>query len=55
MIEITTGQLAYQWEHLEQKRAVLSPDRAAVWHLSTAQPHPIFTPIDGPIADWDRP
>ena len=55
-IPVTTGQLGYEWTHLIAKLQRRSPDVAALWSTTTVpDPHPLFTPVPGPIAPWERP
>lgn len=57
-LSVTTGQLDFEWGHLVTKLAARSPD----WleglggkNVSTGQhePHPLFTVVEGPVADWE--
>ncbi|WP_110590448.1 pyrimidine dimer DNA glycosylase/endonuclease V [Microbacterium suaedae] len=54
-LRVTTGQLGYEWSHLLAKLRQRSP---AVWErwraLPLPDPHPMFSIVDGPIADWER-
>jgi hypothetical protein len=53
-IEVTTGQLSYEWGHLMRKLEHRSPERAR--ELATVAdplPHPLFVIIEGPVADWE--
>jgi hypothetical protein len=59
-LDVTTGQLEYEWGHLVGKLSLRSPDWLAA--LRTAEPsvdqdppatHPLFRRIDGPVADWE--
>lgn len=55
-IGVTSGQMAFEWAHLQAKLAVRSPAVAALWRdHSELEPHPLFNLIDGPIATWERP
>ncbi|MGO4691901.1 pyrimidine dimer DNA glycosylase/endonuclease V [Glaciibacter sp. 2TAF33] len=55
-IPLARGQLAYEWAHLGGKLALRSPDIAKRWEsVSSPDPHPLFTLVDGPIAVWERP
>ena len=49
-IEVTVGQLAHEWAHLQAKLAVRSPDRTG----GSPAPHPMFGVVPGPVADWER-
>lgn len=53
-IYVTTGQIAYERNHLLQKLALRDPKRFVSlekephWNV-----HPLFTEIDGPVANWE--
>lgn len=49
-IELTTGQLAYEWNWLQAKLAVRAPGLAGA---GEPRPHPLFDLVDGPVADWE--
>ena len=54
-LEVTEGQLRYEWKHLKAKLRV----RSAEWHRRTRgvalpEPHPLFAVIAGPVAPWER-
>jgi hypothetical protein len=55
LLEATTGQLAFEWEHLLAKLRVRAPG-VAVEHAAVEMPlaHPIFRVAPGPVADWER-
>lgn len=54
-IEVTTGQLSSEWDHLRAKLAVRSPDLLARFaDVRIPPPHPLFTVIDGDMASWER-
>lgn len=54
-IAVTRGQLDYEWSLLSERMLRRSPDVAARWaDLREAEPHPLFTVVEGPIADWER-
>lgn len=55
-IATTTGQLAYEWQHLLAKLARRSPALHEQW-INAVQPpaaHPLFHLEPGPIADWEK-
>lgn len=55
-MEVSAGQLDYEWAHLTAKLAARSPEwRAGLGEVLRPDPHPIFTRIDGSIASWERP
>lgn len=54
-ITVTTGQLGYEWAHLAAKLRRRSPDVWERWSTVDApDPHPGFTVVDGPIAEWEK-
>lgn len=55
VIEVTTGQLDHEWEHLGRKLRLRSPEDAQRWERSVPRPHPLFRVVPGPIAAWERP
>jgi Pyrimidine dimer DNA glycosylase len=53
-LEVTDGQLAYEWEHLRAKLAVRSPDVLRLWaDVTVPDPHPLFRVVPGPLAEWE--
>lgn len=55
-IKVSTGQLEFEWTHLQAKLALRSPQLQA----STTTPpspvptHPLLTPVPGAVEDWER-
>lgn len=55
-LPVSTGQLAYEWEHLLRKLHTRNPDLWEQWrHTATPTCHPLMQLAEGPIADWERP
>lgn len=52
ILPVTSGQLAYEGDHLRKKLAQRSSDRTCP---KRPQPHPCFVVQPGPIAGWERP
>jgi hypothetical protein len=54
-IPATRGQLQWEWVHLRRKLRARSPAVLARW-ASVAVPdaHPVFRPVPGGVADWER-
>lgn len=51
----TSGQLAYEWEHLLRKLSRRHPALHRKWRsLSSPECHPLFEPVAGPVAAWER-
>jgi hypothetical protein len=54
-LKCTSGQIAYEWRHLQAKLLVRAPEWSKQWHAEhDIQPHPIFVPHEGPVEDWER-
>lgn len=49
-LNVTTGQLDYEWGWLQSKLATRSP---ALVGVGEPHPHPMFDLIDGPIEPWE--
>lgn len=55
-IVVTTGQLAFEWTHLQRKLAVRDPLLACGLREDEPPPcHPLFRVVPGPVAGWERP
>ena len=54
-IPVSSGQLAYEWQHLQGKLAVRNPCVLARWS-GVAMPacHPLFRRHPGAVASWER-
>lgn len=51
LIEVTQGQLDYEWQHLRNKLK-----RTPNWPIAKSVAlHPLFQIIPGGIADWEKP
>lgn len=50
-LPVTDGQLALEWHHLQAKLAQRSPDLVSD---AAPRPHPLFEPVPGPVATWER-
>ena len=54
-MELTTGQLQFEWDHLLAKLRTRAPSAAATHQaVGVPIPHPLFRVVPGPIADWER-
>lgn len=54
-IDVSAGQLDYEWAWLSQKLTYRSPEWLARWHdVEQPEPHRSFTVIKGPVATWER-
>ena len=53
-IEVTSGQLEYEWGHLIAKLRIRDPVWLAQFiSLSVPEPHPLFRIVPGPVAGWE--
>lgn len=49
------GQLQWEWVHLRRKLRARSPEVLARWvQVVVPQAHPVFQPVPGGMADWER-
>jgi len=54
-IRVGSGQLAWEWRHLQNKLSVRSPAVLARWSGVPAPAcHPLFRLQPGPVASWER-
>jgi hypothetical protein len=54
-IPVSSGQLAFEWRHLQNKLAVRNPVVLAQWSsVVTPACHPLFRRQPGPVASWER-
>jgi hypothetical protein len=54
-IQITTGQLAYETEHLKKKLQTRDPQRHATYRdIEVFSSHPLFQVIPGDIEPWEK-
>lgn len=54
-LEVTRGQLDYEWTHLSRKLEIRSP--ATLCQLTSVKlvrPHPLFRVVKGQVAQWER-
>ena len=54
-LEVTEGQLAFEWEHLRKKLR----ERARRWlrelrGVEDPEPHPLFRAVDGGVEAWEK-
>lgn len=54
-ITVTTGQLAYEWQHLGAKLALRSPSDVTRWTADVPSTHPLFREVPGGLEAWERP
>ncbi len=54
-ILVSSGQLAYEWQHLQNKLSARNPAIFAKWHATlTPVCHPLFQAEPGPVASWEK-
>ncbi len=54
-VPVPEGQVAYEWALLRAKLAVRSPAVLARWaDVAVPDVHPLFTPVPGPVAPWEK-
>lgn len=54
-IELTRGQLLFEWEHLMSKLRHRNPRwYESIGHLQRPRPHPSFAVISGAIEEWEK-
>jgi len=54
-IEVTEGQINYEFEHLKKKLAVRDPARyRQIEKLSQPEPHRLFIVVPGEIEPWEK-
>lgn len=56
VIEVSEGQLGYEWDHLRPRMAARSPGWLAALpppQEAVPRPHPLFRVVPGPAADWE--
>jgi len=53
-LEETSGQLLYEWEHLQRKLKLRAPQiLASHKKVSSPEPHPIFRVVPGEVRKWE--
>ena len=54
-ISETSGQLHYEWEHLQAKLRTRAPTLAQDFRdIISPEPHPLFRIIPGDVRDWEK-
>ena len=54
IIEVTDGQVGFEWAHLMAKLAARSPEAYERTRLLTPATHPIFRVVPGGVEAWER-
>lgn len=51
----TSGQLSYEWRHLQEKLRARSPDwLSQCKSIATPEPHPLFRLVPGAVRNWEK-
>jgi len=54
-LTVTTGQLDFEWQHLMRKLEKRNPDwLCRMRNVDHPIPHPLFRPVRGGIAEWEK-
>jgi hypothetical protein len=53
-VAATREQLAFEWQHLEDKLRRRAREVATTGNAVKPSPHPLFRIVRGPVADWER-
>lgn len=54
-LDVTVGQVDFEWEHLRHKLAVRDPARLAQWRgVARPEVHPLFRVGPGQRASWEK-
>ena len=54
-MQVTRGQLEYEFEHLRKKLKKRDPGKfLALKNISFPRTHPLFTAVNGKVEDWER-
>ena len=53
VLEVTKGQLEYEWRHLLNKLSLRQPDWWERQRQLLPEPHPCFHLVQGPVAPWE--
>jgi hypothetical protein len=54
-LNVTTGQLGYEWRHLKRKLRARAPQTyRAVRRVHKPESHPLFSVVSGRVCDWER-
>jgi len=55
VLDVSTGQVEYEWAHLMGKLKVRNPALYRKWReVSSPEPHPLFRVRAGDIESWER-
>jgi len=55
LIDVSRGQLHYEWQHLLHKLEVRDPQRhAQLCAVASPETHPLFRLVEGGVAQWEK-
>lgn len=55
-LTVTSGQMAYEWNHLQAKLKARNSAVYLRWRdIETPEPHPLFNVHPGDVEPWERP
>ncbi|MCW4385695.1 pyrimidine dimer DNA glycosylase/endonuclease V [Salinibacterium sp. SYSU T00001] len=54
LLDLTEGQLDYEWRHLMSKLEVRNPELALRFADASPLPHPLFRVVPGSVEHWER-
>ena len=55
-LEVTDGQMLYEFKHLKRKLKVRDPERyKLLMNLDFPSPNPVFKVVNGDVESWERP
>jgi hypothetical protein len=55
LVEVTRGQLDFEWQHLMAKLRARSPrQHESLLTVDAPEPHPLFTVVTGGVSAWER-
>ena len=51
----TSGQLTYEWRHLQEKLRARNPDWLSQWkNVAVPEQHPLFRLVPGAVRSWEK-
>jgi len=54
LIELTDGQLLFEWRHLRDKLRLRNPAKYGEIARKRPMPHPGFVVVSGGVAEWEK-
>jgi hypothetical protein len=53
-IAVSSGQVAYEWQHLRRKLTIRDPEWLANSESRRPNVHPLFRVVRGPVEQWEK-